>query len=601
MTAAAAAAIACCAASLAQQPDAVIELWEQIYTLRDDGSTLYHEKKHVRLNDPRAYGDFADWRITYNADTDTLSLITARTRRPDGTYRELPEYANVEAAPGSTAGWPALAGIRQRVLVMAGIEPGAVLEVEYEIDRRPGATFEFAFDMPLKAQYPIHERRIRIDHGSAPAALVLSNVEGLRLDDAPESDWTIAVRDLPARPSEPQMPPWWADEPRASFSSVNDADPWRARRVGQIDAAAQSSPELAAAAVKWTEGASDDVDKVRRIQEKLAATFNFVDPEPAWHPAALRPASAVFQDNYGLADEACALFLALARAAGAEATPAVLIQTDRWRAGTPQESMVAAYAVKLARAPSDARLWEARRGRIARSARFADVAELGDDGVRLDPWLRADDSRCHVSIDVKLDPNAMLTGTAMLRLSGLFLAADELRKADAQKARISAILGRVLPGPTIESFTVRALADSQFDVEAKLKSDQPLSRVAGRYQLQLAEDPPFLADVPMPLARSDRTQPLRLAGAFEERVEFKVAWPKEWTVDARPVSANSASGGWGFIEQRVSGDGAELRISRTVRLAERDVQPGAWPTIREALNAVRTEAARTLMLTPPAP
>ena len=49
------AAVALCSAppSRAEAPDAVIELWEQSYTLRADGSTRYHEKKHVRLNDPR--------------------------------------------------------------------------------------------------------------------------------------------------------------------------------------------------------------------------------------------------------------------------------------------------------------------------------------------------------------------------------------------------------------------------------------------------------------------------------------------------------------------------------------------------------------------
>jgi len=52
--------IACVTPLYADPPDAVIELWEQHWTLNADGSTVYHEKQHVRLNSDRAYGEFAD-------------------------------------------------------------------------------------------------------------------------------------------------------------------------------------------------------------------------------------------------------------------------------------------------------------------------------------------------------------------------------------------------------------------------------------------------------------------------------------------------------------------------------------------------------------
>ena len=78
--------LAACAAAAqtATPPDAVIELWEQSWTVSTDGSLTYQEKQHVRLNNERANGEFADPRITFNRDTQKVEIVTARTRLPDG-------------------------------------------------------------------------------------------------------------------------------------------------------------------------------------------------------------------------------------------------------------------------------------------------------------------------------------------------------------------------------------------------------------------------------------------------------------------------------------------------------------------------------------
>ena len=100
-------------------PDAVIELWEQDWTQNADGATVYHEKKHVRLNNERAYHEFADPRITYNVDTDRLEILVARTKLPDGTYSRT---AAVRACRGVAGRVGRLAGVCQLAAAFAGDE-----------------------------------------------------------------------------------------------------------------------------------------------------------------------------------------------------------------------------------------------------------------------------------------------------------------------------------------------------------------------------------------------------------------------------------------------------------------------------------------------
>ena len=140
-------------------PDAVIELWQQDWTLSADGSSVYHEKKHTRLNSDRSYDDLADPRITYNATTDKLEILVARVKRADGTYRELPDYCHVEVSPDASQGWPAFADIRQHLLVMSGVEEGCVLEMEYRITSQPGSKPYLAGDLRLDGRYPVPQVR----------------------------------------------------------------------------------------------------------------------------------------------------------------------------------------------------------------------------------------------------------------------------------------------------------------------------------------------------------------------------------------------------------------------------------------------------------
>ena len=220
-------------------PDAVIELWEQNWTLNADGSTVFHEKRHVRLNDDRAYNEFADPRITYNKDTDKLDVLVARVKRPDGSYLTLPDYAQIEVAPNGPAGWPAFASIRQHLFVMSGIEPGCVVELEYKLTSKPGTHSYLAGDVRLDHRYPVKERHVTIT--VPPDVRLRSAISGLAGAQQPPNAKDIVLHDLPALPDEPQSPPWQVRCPRLLFTTANLASDWLKKRSAQVDTAADQS------------------------------------------------------------------------------------------------------------------------------------------------------------------------------------------------------------------------------------------------------------------------------------------------------------------------------------------------------------------------
>ena len=595
-------------------PDAVIELWDQQWTLSADGSIVYREKQHVRLNNERAHGEFADPRITYNANTDKLDILVARVKRPDGTYRELPDYSHVEVAPSQTSGWPAFAGIRQHLLVMSGIEPGCVVELEYQITTKAGTRPFLAGEVRLDHRYAVNERRAVIT--VPPDVKLRTAVTGVSGSLPPDSR-EIVLRDLPAAPDEPQALPWQTRCPRLIFSTAGGASTWLKQRTSELESAAEGSELITKLAAEWTKDKESAADKMRALQEKLAAGFNFVELPVEWRPSSIRPASEVIRTNYGLPEEAAAVLLALARTAKLPVCPGLLVNDDVWNYEAPQNGMVATYVVLLVPdRPGDLELtpgpdgikpyykaldtgeypeiWDPHSGRVLRTARWAGYTLLPVPDVLmprtlLPAWVNTDESRCNVQGKVTVNEDGSLAGTLTLRTTGLFVSSESLRSSDAQKSRIAALLGRVVPDINVESFTIKTLAPGEFEIAAQIKSSKPLKKLGETHCLQLAQDGPFLADVPLPLAYSHRGTPVRLAGAFDEDLAVTFDWPEKWHLAAQPGDLARVAGDWGGVEQSVTTEKHGLTLRRHTRIVQAELPAAAFMTVRDPLNELRSE------------
>ncbi len=611
----------------ASTPDAVIELWEQHWKLQDDGALVYHEKKHVCLNSERAYGEFADPRITFNADTDTLEILTARTKLPSGEYVELPPYAHIEVAPDVTAGWPAFANIRQHLLVMSGLEAGCVVELEYKITSKPGTRL-LAADLRLDHCYPVQQRIVQVEApaGTKVQAILTNLPEDQKLSAATQA-WVEKVRagdtasavELPsqaldfgafeATPEEAQAQPWYCTAPRLTFAAVSKPG-WVETRLAALQAAAQPDPKLYELATEWTKDMNDPADKLRAIHEKLKATFNFVEFPIEWRPTTLRPAAEVARSNYGTPEEAAALYLALARAAGLAVVPGMLAPDEAWHAGVAQPALVSRYVIAqrdeaedgAAALTGDEDLWDAHAGRLLPEGRWSGALLLPEPmpglGVTLPTWDDADESQCQVHGAIKLAEDGSYAGKLVVHVTGLFVNSEALRTADAQKSRLATLIGRVLPDVSVESFTTRSLVAGDFEAEVQVKSAKALKKLDGAWLLQMPKDGPYLADVPLPLASETRHTPVRLAGAFDERIDVMIEYPEKWTLLAQPAELAPDEEDWGQVEQAVTVAKGSTKLVRHTRIENRDLEPEEFTALRESLNALRTDAARTLLVKP---
>lgn len=609
------------APALATEPDAIIKVWEEHWTLNPDGSSVYHFKQHVQLNNDRTYDDFADPRITYDVADQKLEIVNARVLRPDGTYRELADYSHVEASPNSSAGWPVAANLHQHVLVMSGIEPGCVVELEYKITTNAGAKPEFAADVRLDHTYPVTRRVVGLHlPNRVTAAVTFMNGVDLKSDHnkyhgrenvlhggpvvmqiTGEKVWSFD--NLPGVPHEAHTPAWHTFCPRFAFSTAGGDQAWLVDTLDRIENAADSSDLIREAAQKWAKDATTAPSTLRAIQEGLAASYNFVEFNPAWRSATVRPASQTFASNHGVPEESAALFLALARAAGVRPRLAVLADQNVWVHGVGQREMAASYVLVLGE-DDDAEIWDPHRGRLTRDARWAGhSALLIQDGkvvhVDLPKWTSADESRCAVHGGITLAENGTYEGNLHVRLTGLFVSNEALRDEGAQKRRLSSVLQRVLPAVEVRDFDVLGLSGDLFEAVIKVRSGADLEKLGSGYWLTLAQDGPHATEIQLPLNHSRRELPVAVAGPFGETVSLRITWPQSWHAAIRPHAVQHAGGDWGRLEQTLTPlDENSLKLERYFWLNSKQLQPEHLLALRGPLNTLRTEACRAFLFQP---
>lgn len=622
-------------------PDAVIELWNQTWTQQPDGTVIYHEKKHVRLNSDRAYDEFADPRMTYNVDTDELEIITAHVKRADGTYRALPDYSHVPVSPHATEGWPAFSAIRQHLIVMSGIEPGCVVELEYKVTTAPGVFDHIAADVRLDHKYPVRERTIEVavPAGNEIRAFASGFDEPVNVSPGPHHRWTF--QNLPAIPAEPASPPWQTRCRRLAFSSAGLPSAWISAIHAEVEQAADSSQLIADLAAEWTKDIKVPTDRLRALRKALTRRFTVVEFPTSWQRHEPRPASQLIQCNYGTPAEANILLLSLARAAGLKVKPGLLVNDEVWHTAAPQDSMITDYVVLLIERPENTsevmpmatgahdthlhpQIWSMRHGRIVRDARWAGYTILPVPDVLLPrtllpTWTRAAESVCDVRGTLTIAADGTCTGELHLLATGLFVSAEQLRTQDTQKRQLNEFIDHVLPALNVADFSVETLAPDTFEVVAQVNAGA-VEMLHGCRQFTFAGAGPHAVAVDLPLTYATRKTPVRIPGPFIERIDITLTWPNAWHVQATPVALARITGDWGALEQSVRQDASSLTLARYFRINSRDssgddpamtdlekrllhvnapnIAADDFRQLHDPLNLLRTERARTLLLKP---
>ena len=561
--------------------DAVILRWDQTWEKATDGAVTYREIKHILMQNDRANRTFADPRITYNRAFQTVRVSRATTVLPDGRTIDVPDYARNEVSPRSAGGWPAFADVRERVFSFSGIEPGAILEFEWERSTKPGMHRFLEIECRLHGKHPILNRRIQLPDGK-PAR------EYQNLDAAPDESGAI---------------PWRDAEEFVWHSDCPNEKTWTAGVLEGIEASAKESDAVRSFAVEWSEGKSNPLDKAYEIQTKLKKRLSIVHLPDAHHADRLRGVGKVMAGHYGRPAETTALLLALFRAAGLEAEPFFVVRDEK--AGWFR-SAITHHGVSI-KSPTGTSYWHVSDGRLRDPGpwggwrRYDTAFATGGANAAPSRFRSPDGSRLSIDVRIKLDDEAKWTADLDITAGGLFVPPGSLRTEDQKKSAVRAILSKVLPEAKLKDFTVTTLSDEVFAVSATAAAKKPLKHLHDGFVFQLPREGPWTQRFGFPLGRSRRETTLRLAGRFMQEISIDIAMPADWTIAAQPASFEHRPQMESLIKQRLEVSDGRLTIHRRIEIGSRDVETVAFGKLRSAINDLQSAHSRTVIFSPAAP
>ena len=585
--------------------DAVYLRREQHWLLEKNGTVHRRERRWLKLLNSRPVRRHADPRLDYCDGHDKLVIHTAQSILPDGTVMPVPDYSFNLAAPDDVGSWPQYAAWRQLVVSFSGIEPGVVLELDYEVVTRPGVLPWINADVRLDDDYPTVDRVVSV---TVPEGTVVHHrVDGMpagsgqpvRSPDGGMATFSWRFANLPGSPAEPNSLPWRQRCPRLRFTTCSGVEQWVSAFINRVDQAARTSETIEAFAEAVVGDEADPTEKIRKIAKSLHDSFNCLSSAKTFRSLECRPAADVLRANYGNPLESAALCAAALRALGFDVSFEVAVDATAWDAQVPTSSAFAGVVVAVDFPDAPVHV-HAQHGVFRNPGSFGKhwLLDLAESGALRAVYVRArgeeKPSEFHVTGKVTIDAEGQADGELRIRLTGAFYDPQRLETADKQETLVKSMVGRVLSKFKVTDHSIATLSDEVFWATAKVTSDDALENYGSHHLLTFGTGPASLGTFPLPLGRSYRTTAVHLNGRVRENIDLAVELPEEWAAVIVPASLGPVQGAWGAVSQQTNVEGRTVRFRRTADITTDTIAPDDFSALREAINDLR--AARSLHL-----
>lgn len=313
---------ACSAPLTDEQKNADAVYLKQVkeYILNPDGSTTYHYYHKLLYNSYQAINRYyGETFVVYNPKFQTLKVNKSETKMADGKVVKSPENAFNEVLPGPAADAPAYNNLREMVITHVGLERGAVVELDYEIQTQNGF-MPFFFDrVNLCESSPVKDLDIivKVPKGEKLNYNIINQPVGLNCKKSANDTHDIykwESYNLSAYSHETYQAEGNAAYPFLTFSSTDFTTSFNFLKGNLTNTFVADD-----AAKKLINDPATGWDKVNLIRNFVAININTYGVTPQWIGYRFRSPEEVWQNNGGTEGEKAVLLVEMLKLAGINA------------------------------------------------------------------------------------------------------------------------------------------------------------------------------------------------------------------------------------------------------------------------------------------
>ncbi len=282
-----------------------------------DGTKTVTDHSEIEIKNESAISQMGQRPYLFNASLDTLEVVEAYNRKPDGRKIEVDRAAIFEQlVPGSPTA-PMYSDQKQKVIVFPDVEVGDVLVTTVKMVDRPYLQGMFSLTHTFERTFAVKEVRV---HLVVPKAMpVLTETHDLRFAKHEEGDktiydWTYAN---PRPLAEDDLVLDATDRaPRLFASNFAGYEAFAHAYAAVADAMTTVTPAIQKQADEITRGVTDRRQQAEKIYYWVSRRIRYVGIELGRGSIVPHAAASVLANGYGDCKDHSALLVALLKAKG---------------------------------------------------------------------------------------------------------------------------------------------------------------------------------------------------------------------------------------------------------------------------------------------
>lgn len=601
--------------------DAVILLNRSEHEILPDGRSRFTTHQLVKLLGRRAFADYGEIAIPFNAVSQNIGVNIARTILPTGEIVEVAEDGFHDVTPPESLTFNLYSDVLWKVVSFPALVEGAIVEYQVTVEDAYGSgdtgNIWFWGGMAFQSKYPTlrSEYALRVPKDVAFAHKLYG--DGANVSMAQESSvdgpfptatyvWSHGPSE--AFDSEPNAPPMDGLLPRLAFSSVSSWQVLTDWYNGLLSDRVVSDGAVSEAVARVIGNARSQEERVRAIAYFVAQELRYVGIQLGKGAYQPHPAPEVLRHRYGDCKDKVALLIAMLRSIGVEAYPALIAPGPGEDVDVSLPTLASFSHMIVAIPDGDGTyVWFDPSNDLVRfgelsarnQSRTALVLKQGEAEWAMTPTALADDNRYDWTVSIDLEPDGRLTGHETLVATGTHgtdVRAIYQPIAPSQYRQfVEASLSSAYPSLRVGDVVIAPIMDLERPVSVAVDF------TADAYGLR--SESAWIVPIPSAgleeyaaLGASDtRSQPLELGAPNQLTQSVSIGVPDGYRVTHLPPPVSFQSDFARLTRQyRVEGD--RVRYTLDLTIAEPSVSPEQYPQARELFALLARERAAQFVL-----
>lgn len=573
---------------ISQQPesDAVYEKIIKEYTLHEDGSMDFRFYKKLKLNTHfsfnRLYGETF---IVYDPNFQDLKIKKAIVTQEDGSVVPSPENAFNEVLPRFAANAPYFNHLREMVVTHAGLELGAIIELDYTVHTKAGYFPALMADEVLTETSPIAEEVILV---RIPSANVL-NYKVYQLRTEPEifesggsKQYIFRFTAIGENTHENHQPGKYRHFPRLSFSTGNLAE--AQQFLSNQDALKyKTDKQLQTVVLNLQKDSTDMMNLILKLQQIVANDVNTYKIPPVYSGFVARTPIEVWKSNGGTPFEKSILLVTLLREAGIHAEPLALLPTYLYDEAIGCLPQITRYLVQV--------------NPLEREQMILSPVKPGNQNLIYDlngcTMLELNPSKLNTySIQENFGNKVAMSGALYLndsmRISGdadliLFEKTNPYYKLLQDSSYAKKLIGGGLTGKDITSFDILNTAQARSNITFQFEKKDSLKQQGNYYFFELPVYKNGVMDWHINYLNSDRKTDFEIPFPVNEQYSYNIAIPENITL-VNPVEIVEKSFDFGeVIISNIQSDTA-ITVKRMFKISKNVIPVSSYREFKEMVD-----------------